>query len=575
MRGFGVILFLVLPILLNTTTNNYAYGQLISPGKLSTSHQQLEGITNCTSCHELGSKGIQNKLCLNCHTPLQSRIEQQRGYHATVADQNCGNCHKEHFGREFNAVNWDTTRFDHDETGYPLEGKHLDLNCSTCHTPTYITDKEVMEFKNKHLALEGTFLGLGTECETCHNDDSPHGIQFLDQTCADCHNPNEWTDMTQFDHNKTRYKLVGKHVEVECSSCHPSGDSPNGTSTLYSGFAFEECSDCHEDVHGNRLGKDCSGCHFEQGWHQFTNFPEKRFPHEETGFILLGRHAVIDCSSCHTPGGKSEEIALSFSSVSREYTYPHPEAENCLSCHLDYHKGVFAEAPGGSSCDNCHTSESWLPSEYNILRHNRESRFKLTGAHSATPCFSCHQNTDQGILQFVFEDTGCETCHEADNPHGDEFVGESGRTPCADCHTTEAWSSELFNHDATDFPLTGAHMVIACTDCHTPPSIQSNKITRRFDNLTTNCKSCHLDDDPHQNQFAESSIGQECNACHDTQSFRLTDFDHSRTRFSLDGAHIDVPCISCHTTERTSAGEPFTRFRPMEITCESCHANER
>lgn len=567
------ILPVVAVMVLTAGICNTAEGQLISPGELSAPHQHLEGLDNCTSCHQLRSRGVQNALCLDCHTPLQNRIEQQRGYHATVADQNCASCHKEHFGRTFNAINWDTTRFNHDETGYELIGKHLDLNCRDCHTPTYITDEQVIAFKEKYLALDHTYLGLGTNCENCHETDSPHADQFAGQSCASCHNPTDWTDLALFDHDETRFQLLGKHIDVACGDCHATETTSAGSVIQYTGLAFEACSDCHEDVHNKQLGDDCASCHGEQGWHQFANFPEETFSHGETGFELIGRHASIPCASCHSKA-PSEQIQLAFSGPNLNYSYPHPDAENCLSCHVDYHEGVFLKTDGGAVCENCHTPEDWLPTTFDLERHNKETAYALTGAHRATPCFSCHQDAQGGAYTFHFEETECESCHEPDNPHGDEFQNEDGITACADCHSTAGWSLETtFNHDETDFPLTGAHLTVACNDCHTASTATAGQLVRRFDDLSGECESCHSADDPHQGQFAESQIGTGCNACHDTESFRLPGFDHSRTRFMLDGAHRDVPCLSCHETEKSATGEEFVLFRPMEITCESCHGD--
>src|SRR5690348_7154800 len=78
-----------------------ARAQLISPGKLSAAHASLEGMTNCTSCHELGKPGISDTKCLGCHRALQSRIARQAGLHAGFTGKPCASCHKEHFGVQF------------------------------------------------------------------------------------------------------------------------------------------------------------------------------------------------------------------------------------------------------------------------------------------------------------------------------------------------------------------------------------------------------------------------------------------------------------------------------------------
>src|SRR5207245_11706211 len=59
---------------------------------------------------------------------------------------------------------------------------------------------------------------------------------------------------------------------------------------------------------------------------------------------------------------------------------------------------------------------------------------------------------------------------------------------CATCHNTTAWTTAIFDHSTTGFPLTNSHQmapagkVSACTDCHvnnnynltTPPNACGN-----------------------------------------------------------------------------------------------------
>ena len=49
----------------------------ISPGELSSAHSNLEGMSNCTKCHSLGSQ-IGNKECLNCHTEIKKLIDTKK-----------------------------------------------------------------------------------------------------------------------------------------------------------------------------------------------------------------------------------------------------------------------------------------------------------------------------------------------------------------------------------------------------------------------------------------------------------------------------------------------------------------
>ena len=543
--------------------------QLISPGKLAQAHQDLDGIRNCTACHSLGNKGIDNTLCLDCHTPLKTRLYAGRGFHASVAEQNCADCHKEHFGAAFQLVRFDTTRFDHQETGFRLAGAHEQVACRTCHRPAYIADAEVRAFKGRNGALSQTFLGLGTRCLSCHESESPHTGQFVGEDCATCHAEDRWEEAERFDHDDARFKLIGRHRQVECGDCHPQAAAPDGhTFTRYEDLDFANCSSCHDDAHGGVFGANCANCHDPASWQQIRNFDEDRFDHAATGFDLVGQHARLDCAACHTrPARRDTAIQLAFLRGTERHTYPQIQVDDCQSCHVDTHEQVFEETDGGANCANCHTEDAWTPVTYDLDRHNRETRFVLTGAHLATPCIACH-HTEEESATFRFTDLECQTCHASDNPHGTQFDDPAGVTKCTECHTTDGWTlGETFDHDQTGFPLTGAHVDVVCAACHRPPS--ENRAMYR--DLATDCLSCHSDDDPHQDQFD----GQTCETCHDTEAFETASarFDHNQTRFPLDGAHREVVCGQCHRQETAPGGDRFIRYRPLGLACKDCHSD--
>jgi len=51
-----------------------------------------------------------------------------------------------------------------------------------------------------------------------------------------------------------------------------------------------------------------------------------------------------------------------------------------------------------------------------------------------------------------------------------------------------------------------------------------------------------------------------------------TRFDHDRdAKFRLAGAHERVPCRKCHPEGRTADGKPQTLYKPLAVTCQSCH----
>ncbi len=123
--------------LLLLVTTSIAFAQL-SPGELSRYHAKLEGLNNCTQCHELG-EDVTAAKCLTCHTAIKQRIAAGEGYHSSpeVKAERCAKCHGEHFGREFELVYWKDgkEKFDHSKTGYALVGAHAKQECKACQMP--------------------------------------------------------------------------------------------------------------------------------------------------------------------------------------------------------------------------------------------------------------------------------------------------------------------------------------------------------------------------------------------------------------------------------------------------------
>lgn len=514
-------------------------------------------------------------MCLACHTPLASRIEAGTGLHATVADQNCADCHKDHFGVEFIPVRFDTLNFTHIDTGFELTGAHQEASCRGCHQPAFITAADVITFKGEHDALEKTFLGADTQCIGCHLPDTPHRDQFEAVNCDNCHQTEKWEEAPAFDHDDAAFALTGQHVDVSCESCHKTIEPPGEAPFVeYVDIPFASCNDCHEDVHEGAFGANCTDCHQTSGWFDVSNLVETAFDHTTTGFDLVGNHATITCASCHgKPARNDEEIFIAFAPSTTRNSYPSIPVTNCASCHVDYHDGVFADkAFAEASCESCHGQDEWYPSTYDFERHNQESDFELAGAHVATPCSSCHQPDFNEKPHFEITETACIDCHLEDSPHGNQFLTDGVETACASCHITDDWlDNSSFNHDDTEFPLTGAHVEATCASCHIssdPGAIPPGPAVFRDTPLA--CNSCHEADDPHQGQFENAT----CNTCHTTDQFLITAFDHDNTAFPLTGEHVDVRCASCHVTETAPDGQPFARFKPLGTACQDCHGED-
>jgi hypothetical protein len=101
--------------------------------------------------------------------------------------------------------------------------------------------------------------------------------------------------------------------------------------------------------------------------------------------------------------------------------------------------------------------------------------------------------------------------------------------------------------------------------------VQADGVTRRFAGVQFGtCAACHTD--PHRGRFTEP-----CARCHSTEGWRAlvsTTFDHSRTRFPLQGMHRSVACATCHrpSTGPGGRGTGWSTARRFGL-CADCHAD--
>ena len=507
----------------------------ISPGELSNAHSHLEGISNCTKCHVLGEKETTSK-CLECHTEIKNLMDEGKGYHASeeVKDQKCASCHGEHFGRDFNVIRFDTLDFNHRLAGYILEGKHSKIACLACHTGNHIQNKTSQK-------KEGlTFLGLGTSCLSCHKD---YHQNTLSSDCVSCHNQEQFKPAPLFSHDKTKFVLKGKHQSVDCIKCHKIEKRNNKDFQVFAGIGYSNCTDCHEDVHKNRFGQNCTKCHTENSFQAVKGL--NTFDHSTTAYPLKGAHISVDCAKCHKG----------------RYTNP-VKHSRCTDCHEDYHEGQFLNAGVSPDCSECHSITTFKTSDFSIEKHN-QSAFQLKGSHLATPCFQCHKKEEKWAFRKI--GTECIDCHK--NEHEGfmqkKFLADNG---CANCHNEDAWVSVQFDHNKTDFTLEGKHVSISCRNCHYP--VDNGKAEQRFEGMKTTCNSCH--DDQHHGQFEKDKI-TDCSRCHTNNNWEAEKFDHDSARFKLDGKHKDVECLKCHKPV-TESGIKYIQYKFNDISCASCHS---
>ncbi|RMF58017.1 MAG: hypothetical protein D6748_09890, partial [Calditrichaeota bacterium] len=422
----------------------------------------------------------------------------------------CMSCHT--------TQSWDKLRspmlFAHSETGFELEGAHQDADCMSCH--------ENLQFKE-----------VGTVCADCHTD--VHREQF-GTDCQTCHTPEDWASTVDIKsvHNERGFPLTGVHAIADCQACHLGEQHMEfaGTST--------ECSSCHisnfmqtTSPSHTRAGFDmqCMSCHEPTA----RKWEETNFVHTET-FQLRGAHTTADCNSCH---------ANTFAGTSGE----------CASCHMAEYQQTTApphmEFGFPSECQVCHTEEQW---EGAVFDHLQRTGFALLGVHASLQCASCH-----GDNQFTGIPRDCFGCHQEDfnSTLTPNHVQGNFPTDCALCHNNNGWAPADFNHDLTQFPLTGAHQTIECADCHDGGV---------FTALPTDCFSCHNVDfnntlDPNH---VSNNFNHDCTQCHNTTAWTPANFDHANTQFPLTGAHVPLECVACHANG----------YDNTPIDCFSCHQTD-
>lgn len=521
--------------------------KLLAPGPLVKGHAELEK-KDCLKCHDAG-QGVSESKCMECHKAIRPFVQMKKGFHG-LTTQSCRECHSEHKGRENDTVHVDDTTFDHaKKTGYALEGKHGEIKCLECHKATHPA-KSVRAGKIRYFGTQAT-------CISCHKKDDVHFFKgdWAKKDCITCHSLKTWKDQIKFDHKKdTGYELEGKHSTLSCAECHtPVNAQKKITKVMYKWPQLKtaQCLTCHQDHHKNSLSAkfrngQCLTCHNQEDW-KISNFD-----HKVTGYPLRGKHFELKCVDCHTQKQKplllTKDPQFKFVGLKKD----------CLSCHKDYHffKGLKIKNFGIlNNCQSCHNESTWKKTER--FDHNIHTRYKIDGEHLKLNCLECHVKKDktEKILNATYKwphltTKTCETCHKT--PHVGQFSAELLKKSCTECHVTTGWydmkNGKKFDHSKTRFPLTGAHDQISCNQCHG----QQGKQNFKFKSVELKfCIDCHKN--IHNQQFSKSINTNNCVTCHSTKNFteRLS-FDHSRTRYPLEGAHKELKCSECHRPTKSS-----------------------
>ena len=575
---YFVSLVLLVAVLFSAGASAQSIEKVLMPGEVISGHAKYEN--ECEQCHQRFDKKAQTRLCLDCHKDIATDVRTKRRLHGKLDNTSCNLCHVEHKGRAANIAPLDKKKFDHSRTEFKLLGAHKESKCESCHLPKLKFRQAPKLCNDCHQKIDdekGHKGHLGTQCESCHNEKKWTETRFdhektkfsllggkhadvkckdchedktfqktpltcngchkkIDQEkghkgrygtkCESCHNDKGWKEI-DFDHDHdTHYALRGKHRQAKCNTCHLPEKG-----LIYQVKLPTKCVSCHkkddqDKGHRGELGEKCESCHNERGW------KNSNFDHDDTKFPLRDKHKDAKCETCHKggiSGPEAKKLKLEM---------------ECISCHRKNdeekgHKGRY-----GDKCGSCHTAKDWKTS---IFNHDKETKYPLKAKHREAKCDACHLPEKGNIYKSKLENA-CIACHKKDDKH----KGQLGNK-CESCHDEKKWKDAPFDHNKSRFALTGSHIKVECQKCHLTPAFKDAPLT---------CIGCHEKDDKHKAAF-----GKKCETCHYTGTWKSWDFDHSTTRFILDGAHLKTECKECHR-------EPKPGMAKLSKVCITCHIKD-
>ena len=195
--------------------------------------------------------------CSDCHKPLAAAanlavpaekialpaVPRQHRF----TDLTCNTCHQDPHQTRLACEECHTTQqwrgvkpFDHEMTGFRLEGAHQNVKCVDCHPPAPRVPAPP--------ASAPGFSDARKQCGECHGAKDGHGGQFTSEAraedCAACHVAVRWETVT-FDHERALFTLDVAHRRVECAKCHKQESWPGGRMIRVYRGTPTQCVQCH------------------------------------------------------------------------------------------------------------------------------------------------------------------------------------------------------------------------------------------------------------------------------------------------------------------------------------------
>lgn len=381
----------------------------------------------CASCHE-ASRGFGPRpaftSCGSCHRDAHAGQATLAG---TPAD--CATCHTVGGFRPSSF-----TVAAHQKSAYALEGKHAGVSCAACHkqgpvsaVATLGPARVIMRPPHKR-------------CADCHAD--AHGGQLRARAdggaCESCHEVAGFkpSTFTEREHARLRLGLEGRHAEIACGACHgaerrglPSPATAGGLGPARFAFALAaeiECAACHVDPHARRFAaggararaEGCRACHDVKAFRPSTMAVAA---HAATGFPLAGAHRAVACILCHAElkSPPSTSTLIGAAAQARGLRFADTPL-TCAGCHETPHGEQFVVRSDRGACEACHGVEVFKPASR--FDHNRDTSFRLDGAHARAACARCHHTDDHtaaGKVRVIYRPVSgqCTSCHGPNSAH--------------------------------------------------------------------------------------------------------------------------------------------------------------
>jgi hypothetical protein len=499
-------------------------------------------LKECSACHENNVFEALPTDCYSCHQPDYEASRSPNHINGDFSI-NCTDCHTTN-------PDWQPAEYlEHDNLYFPIyQGRHSRVwdDCTECHK----TPDNFSQFSCTH-CHEHRQSSMDNE----HDDVT--GYVYEDQACYACHPRGDKNSI--FNHDQSNFPLTGFHRMVECNDCHSNGYL--GTPT--------DCFACHEQDYNEsknpdhqelNISMDCAECHTTD-----PNWVPASFAIHDDYYPLNGAHALIsnDCTSCHNGDYNNTP-------------------NDCFSCHQEEYNNTMepdhATLQFSTDCATCHTENTWVPSTF---EHDMQYFPIFSGAHEEewNTCSECHTQPDN------YQVFSCVDCHEHNQQDTEEeHVGVNGYSydspACLACHPTGD-ADDVFDHNLTNFPLTGAHTSTECIACHTTGYLDT----------PTDCVACHQEDfDETQNpDHLNLALSNDCATCHTSDpGWTPASFDVHNDYYPLNGAHASIAndcttchngdynntpntCVACHQSEYDNTNNPNHVSAQFSTDCATCH----